>query len=84
MPEGKPQLTSSANLLRRRDLDVDDQERERDGKDAIAERLEPRVGVGFCHVVFAVSLLAMLPSGGGVDGFDQQYRYTTRNALARD
>src|SRR5258706_5012591 len=56
MPEGKPQLASGANPFRRRDLDVDDQERERDGKDAIAESLEPCVGVRVCHVVFAVSL----------------------------
>src|SRR5262249_44795469 len=51
MPEGKPQLTSGANPFRRRDLDVDDQERERDGKDGIAESLEPCVGVRVCHVV---------------------------------
>ena len=54
MPEGKPQLASGANPFRRRDLDVDDQERECDGKDAIAEGLEPCVGVRVRHVVVAV------------------------------
>src|SRR5258705_4931995 len=60
MPEGKPQLTSGANPFRRRDLDVDDQERERDGKNAIAESLKPCVGVRVCHV--ASQLRSAVPS----------------------
>src|SRR5262245_9707210 len=55
MPEGEPQLTSRTDLFRRRDPDVDDQQRKRDGKDAVAENLEPCVGVRICHVVVAVS-----------------------------
>src|SRR5262249_30742869 len=39
--------------------DVDDQERERDGKDRIAKGLEPCVRVRVCHVVVAVSVYAV-------------------------
>src|SRR5215469_4645643 len=65
MAEGKPQLASRTNAFRRRDLDVDDQERKRDGKDAIAENLEPGVGVRICHLVVAVSVYTVAP---GVQG----------------
>ena len=59
MPERTPQLTSGADPTGRRDFDVDDQERERDGKDTIAERLEPCVRVRVCQVVVALTVYAV-------------------------
>src|SRR6516165_6381513 len=59
MAEGKPQLPSRTDVFRRRNLDVDDQERKRDGKNAIAKNLEPCVGVRICHLVVAVSVYAV-------------------------
>ena len=41
VPECKPQLASRTDRVRRRNLDVDDEQRERDSKDSIAKGFEP-------------------------------------------
>ena|SRR5215813_1956086 len=45
----EPQLTVTANPFCGGNFDVDDEECQRDGKDAVTERLEPCVWVRFCH-----------------------------------
>ena len=45
MPKGAPQLGAAANTFHRGDLDVDDQQGQRDGEDPVAEGFKPGVGV---------------------------------------
>src|SRR5262245_7440624 len=49
----EPQLAIAAHPFRGRYLDVDDQERQGNGKDSVTESLEPRVGMCVSHAVSA-------------------------------
>ena len=64
VPEGKSQLPSGADPFRHRNPDIDDEKRQRNGEDAIAESFEPCAGVRVWHgqTLLGDAILVSCPS----------------------